>query len=290
MAFLRKATGNMADLDKTLTDLRMEFYMGVTDGSIELGGPTTTPTPLAPNPSNGSGGLFTDRTAVAYANTGFSSTYHIYASKISRTAPVGLIIHLHGDGAEEVLSPAVGMLPDYLLTAQKHGMLLVAPLTPDDVNLTWYSETYPSFWLNTLLIDLKTKYNIDQNNIWFIGYSGGAEVLTYYTLRTYHSQFTGGGAIMLGGGGAAGLTADPNWSEELKSNFKLHWVVGSRDSVAQGGTDGGFDAVKASLAGKAYFEEFGAKADISFIPGASHIQSEVYGPKYLSDLLNAREN
>ena len=245
---------------------------------------------LPANPSGGSGGLKTDRTNVSFTATDVSSTYHIYGTNISAASdPVGLVIHLHGDGAEEYSSPTTGMIKQYNDVAKAEGMLFVAPLTPDDVGtFTWWEDSYSSYWLAELLKDLYLKYNIDKNRVWFTGYSGGAEVLTYAMLHRYSNLWTGGGAIMLGGGGATGLTTPTTAiSQSVKDNFQLHWVVGGTDSPASGGDDGGCDALASSLDGYNYYNGQGfVKTSRTILPGLNHFQSEIHGPPSLATHLS----
>lgn len=244
---------------------------------------------LPANPSGGSGGPYTDRTNVTFSTNGgtVSSRYHIYASKISTSQPVGVVIHLHGDGAQEYSTPNTGMLPQYRSVADAAGMLFVAPLSPDDVgSITWWEDTYSTTWLAALIDDIAAKYNIDRNRVWFTGYSGGAEAISYFLMRTLHTRWTGGGAILLAGGGGSSQNPNPALSQSLKDNFQMHWVVGSRDSPAQGGDDGGFDAVAASLAGYNYYTSRGITSTRTILDGLDHYQAESHGPTQLALRLN----
>lgn len=229
-------------------------------------------------------GAMQDYTNLSFANsTGSSSLYHLYAD--GRTsAPNGLVVQLHGDGAGEFASPDSGVLAAYNNVAKANNMLMLAPRSPDNVgSRTWWENAASPVWLLDLLDYIRSKYAINENKIWFMGFSGGAEVQTYFLLPDYSNRIGSGGNIMLGGGGATGLVFGRQPTAAFKTTQRLHWAVGSLDS--DDGT--GWSALNASQVGHTRYgttESFSV-ASREVIPGKTHLTSEAEGPRVLAEQL-----
>ena len=212
-----------------------------------------------------------------------TSDYHLYAAGRPSGVPLGIVVQLHGDGAEEFLSPNGGTLAAYNAVAKAQNMLMLAPRTPDKVgSRTWWENTSSPVWLLALLDYVRSLYSIDSTKIWFMGYSGGAEVQSYFLLPDYSNRIGTGGNIMMGGGGASGMSYGRQPTAAFKTTQRLHWAVGSNDT-----NDGtGWNAFAAAQGGYDRYRADGfTRATWQVLPNADHFQSEPLGPQVLADQL-----
>lgn len=242
-----------------------------------------------PAATEGTGGKLTDQKNITWASGTVSSIYHQKASHLTGNGPFPLVIHLHGDGYEEVTNygnnVTTSVAYGYEKTATDAGALFVMPRTPDTTNQTWYAKATSTTWLVDLVKMLKGRYNVDERRIFFSGYSGGAEELSYNIVCDYHTLFKGGGAMMLGGGGANGLTGFTGIpSDQVKAEFLLRWWYGETDNgVAP--SDTSINAITASASGEAWYKARGFDTKRTMIPGKNHYTSEVDGPAKLAALI-----
>lgn len=184
-----------------------------------------------------------------------SSRYHLFTRGVNFDEPVGVVVRLHGDGAAEFDDPD-GLLNCLAAVAASHNMMLLAPLTPDvEGELTWWEDISTNLpWLNGLLDErVLDAYTLDTERVWWMGYSGGAEMISYGVLPRSPESVTGG-AVMLGGGGAPQALVEELTSEQRRS-LDLTWVTGALDD----GSDvyAPFDAVTATEEGSAWYREQG---------------------------------
>lgn len=244
---------------------------------------------LPPNPSNGTGGLRGDYLDVSRTNSaGTTSTYHIYAAHITGDEPLGIIYALHGDGAGWYTNPNSTTMNNVRQMARDRNMILVIPRTPDQVApFTWWETFAHGTWLADLHSWQAAIHNIDRNKVYWFGYSGGAEVITYNIMNAYSSRFTGGGAIMVAGGGKGSAELLAPISDALKTpgRFLMRWVVGSLDSPEMGGDDGGFDAVQASYQGRGYYDWRDVPTQLTIVPGKNHYDILPDGTAALAEML-----
>lgn len=228
-------------------------------------------------------GAMQDYTNESFTANSRTSQFHLYAAGRPSGVANGIVVQLHGDGAGEFATPNGGVLAMYNNVAKAHNMILLAPRTPDATGVrTWWENSYSPVWLLALLDHVRSVYNIDSTKIWFMGFSGGAEVQTYWLLSDYSNRLGTGGNIMLGGGGASGLVFGRVPTAAFKTTQRLHWAVGSIDT-----DDGeGFNAVAASLGGiTRYSQEGFTRTSRELIPGQGHLASEWEGPRILSEQL-----
>ena len=251
---------------------------------VELGAPA-----YQPAPTEGTGGTLTDQKNITWASNTVSSIYHQKASHLTGNGPFPLVVHLHGDGYEEVTNygnnVTTSVAYGYEKTATDAGALFVMPRTPDTTNQTWYDKATSTTWLVNLIKMIKAQYNVDEQRIFISGYSGGAEELSYNLICDYHTLFQGGGAMMLGGGGANGLTGFTGVpSQKVKDDFLLRWWYGEKDNGVPP-SDTSIDAVTVSAGGQKWYQDRGFNTARTMIPGKNHYTSEPDGPAKLAALI-----
>ena len=258
-------------------------------GSEPVPGPVPGGGGYTPSPSGGSGGELTDARNVKWDSGKRCSVYHRKASHLRGSGPWPLVVHLHGDGHEEVTAYGKGRGPsvgyDYEAVAVAAGALFVMPCTPDSKHQTWYDRGSSTKWLAAFLEMITDSYNVDRRRIFFSGYSGGAEEMTYNIVCDHHGLFEGGGAMMLGGGGVDGLegfTGTPD--RAVTRDFLLRWWTGEGDN-GRPPSDPSIDAVTASREGRDWYAAHGFDTDRRVIPGTDHYTSEPYGPAKLAELI-----
>lgn len=188
-----------------------------------------------------------------------------------RTPPKGVLIHLHGDGADEFdhganAEPTLGELAR---VAASRNMVLIAPRTPDHRRgSTWWRRLDSNTdWLGALVADrVRDDPGLDTGNIWWSGYSGGAEMISYGILCRTHGLVTGG-AVMMAGGGAPGASDAPSSGIP---DVPLRWSVGDLDDGTRGYDR--FDALTAAREGAAWYRGHGASdVELEVLPGVAHL-------------------
>ncbi|MHA2788370.1 hypothetical protein ACXZ66_04380 [Corynebacterium sp. S7] len=210
-----------------------------------------------------------------------SSHYHVFAHGIDESQPVGVLIHLHGDGAAEYDSPN-GFATCAAAVAAQHNLITVVPHTPDTTQETWWHQlSVNQNWLDALVVKLISDYDLDPQKIWWSGYSGGSEMISYSLLHASPNNVTGG-AIMFAGGGAP-TDQDPTFDGQYRQTTPLYWVVGSNDDGTT--SRDGFNAVRALRRGSHWYESHGfTNVHTDIVEGYDHYTL----PKVdlLADILN----
>ena len=234
--------------------------------------------------SGGSGGAYTDRTFQSYTSSnGLSSQYHVYASGLPASGAKGLVLQFHGDGAYEFKNPtssySLGGSTGIVAEARKRGYITVPVLAPDKSgSITWWEGgSANATYVRDLLAQLKTQYPIESENIWLVGYSGGAQFVTQYFLPKYSSSIDGGGLVVFGGGGKPYSTG--SYAAGLKSDFHMHWYTGAADTV-------GFNALSAAKGGLSYYAGLGFPTSSEWPANTGHTLSGRFG-KVVAQQLDA---
>lgn len=196
-----------------------------------------------------------------------TGSYHLFTRGVDFSRPVGLLVHLHGDGAEEYHVPG-GLSACLAAVAQSHNMITLIPRTPDLRSMTWWRDLRRNVvWVDSLVAEVSAEHGIAADATWWMGYSGGAELISY-GLIPYRAESVTGGAIMLGGGGAPeGVRLEVPL--KLRERMPLHWVTGLQDD----GTDPRepFDAIAAAREGSQFYRERGfAQVHTNFPPEHDH--------------------
>jgi poly(3-hydroxybutyrate) depolymerase len=188
--------------------------------------------------------------------------------------PAGVLVHLHGDGAGEFSrggdeGPAESTLAELAQVAASRDMVLIAPRTPDrSAGETWWRRLGTNVdWLTALVADrVGNGTGPGAANIWWSGYSGGAEMLSYGILRSAPEWVTGG-AVMMAGGGAPD---DMPVSAAGNPTVPLRWYVGDLDDGSR--SVDGFDALSAAREGAAWCRRVGAgDVGLEVLTGVAHL-------------------
>ncbi|MGO1949793.1 MAG: alpha/beta hydrolase [Mycobacteriaceae bacterium] len=204
------------------------------------------------------------------------SVYHIYNCGLDASQPVGVLVHLHGDGAGEFAYPddPDGTLGSLARVANERNMLFVAPQTPSLGNgWTWWIDLPGNVeWLDAFMQDeVLSRQGLDTGNVWWSGYSGGAEMVSYGVLPRLPDLVTGG-AVMLAGGGAPEDTpplAD-TYPVEKRGRLPLTWAVGELDDGSTSSDN--FDALTAARVGSEFYRNQGfSEVSLTISDGHDHV-------------------
>ena len=201
----------------------------------------------------------TNQTFLSYTSpAGTTSQYHVYAEGVDFSKPVGVVFYFDGDywrnDQSKVYDPS-GELAQMAASAAAQNMLFVPVISPDtnryDAGVTWWEdmerngEFFRSFASSFIAAN-----GVDSSNVWTMGYSGGAEFITYELNTKPQTWRNGGGSIMVAGGGLDEGTP----SVALKSQ-PMFWYANSNDGTgetypqtwsARGAVEGGYDAYLAA--------------------------------------------
>ena len=220
--------------------------------------PTAQPAQAAQSAS-GVAATRTNQTFLSYTSpAGTTSQYHVYAEGVDFSKPVGVVFYFDGDywrnDQSKVYDPS-GELAQMAASAAAQNMLFVPVISPDtnryDAGVTWWEnmdrngEFFRSFASSFIAAN-----GVDSSNVWTMGYSGGAEFITYELNTKPQTWRNGGGSIMIAGGGLDEGTP----SDALKSQ-PMFWYANSNDGTgetypqtwsARGAVEGGYDAYLAA--------------------------------------------
>ena len=211
----------------------------------------------AAQPASGVAATRTNQTFLSYTSpAGTTSQYHVYAEGVDFSKPVGVVFYFDGDywrnDQSKVYDPS-GELAQMAASAAAQNMLFVPVISPDanryDAGVTWWEdmerngEFFRSFASSFIAAN-----GVDSSNVWTMGYSGGAEFITYELNTKPQTWRNGGGSIMIAGGGLDEGTP----SAALKSQ-PMFWYANSNDGSgetypqtwsARGAVEGGYNAYR----------------------------------------------
>ncbi|WP_233542668.1 hypothetical protein [Kocuria tytonis] len=222
----------------------------------------------------------------SFTERGVTSSYHVLDGGVDTSRPVGLVMDLHGDGGAEFYEPG-GRTTCLAAVAASHNDLLVVPLTPDcPGSCTWWKKLRPNLrWLRALTEkELFKNLPVQSNRVTWMGYSGGAEMLSYGILGEAPDLVTGG-AVMVGGGGSPGALQE-SATPRQKRDLRLWWFTGAQDDGTD--PDASFDAVSAATAGHRFYEKRGfQRTRLEVLPDHDHF--DMPDAAVLDELLSAED-
>ena len=228
-------------------------------------------------------------TYFSFTNRGVTSQYHVYAKGVVWTKRVGVVFYFDGDHRTKknsrIHNPSH---PDMLKMAEHanwRNMIMVAVVSPDKdasgEGMTWWEDIDRNGdWFRALAQNLIAKHGLDATRLWFCGYSGGAEFISYEVFSDRQSWIKGGGAVIIGGGGSYGLeTAAPTAVKRIP----MRWVVGNKDKVGATSPPTWSASAAAAEGAQAYRKAGFTKTRTITISG-DHLAYDI--PKLLENALN----
>lgn len=214
------------------------------------------------------------------SSAGVYSQYHVYANNIDWGLPVGVVFYLDGDYfynyQSKVHNPANSDLTRMANVANSRNMVFVPVISPDknaggDGITWWEDQSRNGDWFREYANWFINATGTDRNNIWTIGYSGGAEIQGFELgAKAQASWRNGGGSIMIAGGNSNGPLAPAPSANDKRLSYQ--WWVGTADGEgatwpkiwsAYGATHAGYDMYRS----KGY-----SNTSITDLPGLNHYQ------------------
>ncbi|MCG7432841.1 hypothetical protein MHK71_10120 [Kocuria indica] len=208
------------------------------------------------------------------APNGLSSWYHVWDS-----GTAGIMYYFDGDYWDlddtSINWPDEGDLARLAVAARARDLMFVAVNTPDEDGsgdgYTWWEDCKANGKYFRALHEHLVERNpqVDASNIWLVGYSGGAEFITYELLDRGIPGMTHGGAVIIGGGGANAPVATKKKARPCIGNTAMHWWVGDQD--VDGATNPPeWSALGAAEEGLAAFQAAGFDTNLHVLPGVDH--------------------
>ena len=217
----------------------------------------------------------------------------------------GLLLYFDGDhisrAGSRLLRRTSPLRAELARVAEDFNMLSVPVLAPGSLgdgtapsssSLTinwWVRARSHGRAVRALIKKLSLAYGLDMSRVWFAGYSGGAEFLSYELLTHELGEVTGAGASLIAGGGADGIPARVRRraleTPTSHRGFLMSWHVGLRDGhspsglrlrarrlTRRGAPRGGavWSAQVAAQEGIAFYEGLGARTLLQVTPGRGH--------------------
>jgi predicted peptidase len=213
-------------------------------------------------------------------STGKVGKYHLWASELDTSRPVGLMLQFHGDGAQEFDDPdssySLGGTKGIREQAKRHNMILVALLSPESGNPAWWrGGAAKADYVKDLVEQVVyARYDVAKDRSWLVGYSGGAEFITRYLLPKHSSLFTGGGAVLFGGGGEPAVRG--SFAPGFTAAFPMHWYTGASDDGTCADSD--YDALGDANEGSRFYRGKGFSVTLEKPAGLCHDLSGRFGP------------
>ncbi|WP_243635612.1 hypothetical protein [Kocuria tytonicola] len=222
----------------------------------------------------------------SFTDRGVTSRFHVIDGGVDTSRPVGLVVDLHGDGGAEFYEPG-GRSTCLAAVAASHNALLAVPLSPDsNGDRTWWENMRVNLgWLRALTTkELLRNSPVQHDLVTWMGYSGGAEMLSYGVLSDAR-DLVSHGAVMVGGGGAPDALGTAATDNE-KRNLRMWWCTGAEDDGSDPDSD--FDAVRAATRGHGFYQQRGfQRTRLELLPGHDHF--DMPDALILDELLSASE-
>ena len=218
----------------------------------------------------------TNQTFLSYTSpAGTTSQYHVYAEGVDFSKPVGVVFYFDGDywqrDESKVYTPDEGMLAAMGKIANARNMVFVPIISPDTNasgnGITWWEDMDANGeFFRSFAKSFVSQNNLDASQVWTMGYSGGAEFITYELTDHNTSWRNGGGSIMVAGGDSDGSVD----ADATTKASPMYWWVGAKDTSgntypvtwsARGAVESGYNA---------YLSAGFSNARVKLIDGFSH--------------------
>ncbi|MGY1748712.1 hypothetical protein [Modestobacter sp. SYSU DS0511] len=220
----------------------------------------------------------TNRTA-SFSAAGYTADYRVFAEGVDPAKPIGLLVYADGTGEYGIENPtqsyAIGGSNGLAAVARAHNMVLVAPFSPNRSCQCWERGDAAGYanYLAALIAETKAQYGAGE--LWFSGYSSGAQAATRFVFPAHPGLWSGGGGVIaIGGGGApAGRATIP---ADVKGKVVLRWDTGALDT----GAGGGFNALSGpygAQAGQQWYSAQGLNTRLVAPAGVGHNRSGQFG-------------
>lgn len=162
----------------------------------------------------------------------YASFYDLYVGAIDRTKPVGVLFYFDADTTNprnfRYLNNA--LMARLTAIAANHNLVFVAVHTPGGAGkhglYNWWDRRDKGAYARNVAATVVNRYGLDSAQVWFSGWSGGAELITKELMSMNQTWFTGGGAIMMGGGEAEFGVRTPS---PAVRQMRMRWYIGDRD-------------------------------------------------------------
>lgn len=211
----------------------------------------------------------------SYTAGGVTSQYHVIANGIDWSLPVGVVFYFDGDYSSiansKVGNPANSTLVAMAAEANERNLVFVSVISPDRSGvITWHEDRNTNGdWFRSFATDFIAEIGADNRNIWTMGHSGGSEFITFELNSDANQAWrAGGGSIMLGGGGSAGVSAE---AAATLADHPMYWYVGAQDDDAATPLDTGWSALAASAQGRLMYQLSGfSDLNLTVVPNTDH--------------------
>lgn len=225
-----------------------------------------------------------------YSSHGHTLHYRVEnAHHLPRGISPGVLFYFDGDyllnSGSRLLRRTSTLRSQLAQLALEYRMLLVPVLAPGTISEGVLPEPTTNWWVrarkNCRLFldfaqDIRERYDYDTRRVWLAGYSGGAEFITYELLLHSRGLLRGGGASLIGGGGADGIRArDRIGAGYGLDRLLLSWHVGDRDGSTpplwgRRRSSHIWSAQVAAIGGGQFYTARGARTNLHIIPGQGH--------------------
>lgn len=231
-----------------------------------------------------------DRLYATFDNGEFESEYHLFASGIDTSRPVGLLVYVDGSGGEGFYDHTSTYLLDsdgedgLVGVARRRNLVLLTPVAPppgcdyegnirpdegEDSNC-WYdpeNAEAKATWSSDLIDEVSGEFDFDDDRIVVGGFSSGAQWATQYWAPMYGEAYSVDLTVAIGYGGAP--VAEPDFSEDYTSDTAFAWDTGTADHAYRSdmyGSVGGYD----------WYTEHGFDTEATWPEGVEHDRPEEF--------------
>ncbi len=168
---------------------------------------------------------------------GLASSYHVSTTGVDLGCQWGILFWFEGDQDWDVAmeTDQTSIADDERMSelaevAAEANLVLVVPDSPDRSDpdtVTWWEDYADNGrWFRSLAHTLIDQWGASTDDLWFTGYSGGAEFIAAELMSNDPAWIHGGGAVMIGGGE---IVHTPDLAPSTLTSMPMTWMVGSED-------------------------------------------------------------